>query len=210
MCKYWQPSPTKAGSLKLSTLVSSIILKCWHIHNLNFGSKTQKFENHQCIKMRDSHFPSVCLKKLNLDHPLFCIHHQWFKPTEMSWWACILPSEHPDSYSSVAASMSSHKCLWCQLYAPRYYPGLHNLGCYLTSSGGCAMLPQGNSGLPEWVCLWTTSWPLATYKASVSLFPKWPGRAGRLPEKPRQLPVLPVPRSSGFFRELIVTTIFEQ
>lgn len=210
MCKYWQSSSTKSGSLKLSILVCLIILKCWHLHNLSFGSKTQKFENHQCIQMRDSHFPSVCLEKLNLDHPLFCVHHQWSELIEMSWWACTRPSERPDSYFSMAASMSSHKCLRCWGHAPRYYPGLHKPGCYLTSPEGCAMLPQGNSGLPKWLCLWTTGWPLATYKASVSLFPKRPGRAGRLPEKPRQLPVLPVPLSSGFFWELIVRAISEQ
>lgn len=138
----WQPSSTKTDSPKLSTLVSSIILKCWHLHNLTFGSKIQKFENHQCIKMRerDPHFPSVCLEKLNLDHPQFCVHHQWSKPTEMSWWACILPSERPDSHYSMAASMPSHKCLRCRWHAPRYDPRLHKPGCYLTSPGGCAML----------------------------------------------------------------------
>lgn len=61
MCKYWQPSSTKTGSLKLSTLVSSIILKCWHLHNLNFGSKIQKFENHQCIKMRERSSLPICV-----------------------------------------------------------------------------------------------------------------------------------------------------
>lgn len=33
------------------------------------------------------------------------------------------------------------------------------------------------------------------------------GKAGRLPEKPRQLPVLPTPLSSWFFWKLMVMTV---
>lgn len=87
----------------------------------------------------------MLLEKLNLSHPLFCVHRQWCKPTESSW-----RPECPDSYFTTAASMPSHRCLRCRWHSPHYYPGLRNLGCYFTSPWGCAMLPQVNSGLRNW------------------------------------------------------------
>lgn len=120
------------------------------------------------------------LEKLNLSHPLCCVHYLQSGPTgptAIPWRPSILPSELPDSYFSVAASMSLHKCLRCRWHSPHYYPGLYNLCCYLTAPWGCAMLPRGNSGLQKCLCLWTTTDLWQLIKPRSPCFQK--GRAGQ-------------------------------